>query len=401
MSRFWIGTSSRLFVISAMLIFAASLGGTRIASGTLLAYTTDRGIGLSDVDRWLSGLLVNDPDITAGESISWSPDGQKLAFQAGHEKDGVFDLDVYVISIADFSVRNISQSPRIDEPPLVWSPDNKMLGFVSRTETIVGNRFTQTDENRFQVVNVIDGKILFQFTREGNLYEVRMSLSSTGIRISFVSSDIQGRLLEVFKGNLESSPTKIFQYRHNPTLLTWSPNDRLLMFNTEEADSTGLQVADTEMGTLRQLDSSVADRLVWSPDNQHIAYNAWKQQSGGLPDTGLYITDVTSGELQALTAPSTNDFYPTWLPDGQHLLVDSNRDGYPAFWLLDRVTGTATRIITRKYGYLDIPVLSTNGRWLAFFAYNAQVQNNAIYIVDILNPSVSQLVTGNFPVWQP
>ena len=52
------------------------------------------------------------------------------------------------------------------------------------------------------------------------------------------------------------------------------------------------------------------------------------------PDTEIFVLTVASGELTRLTDNTAEDFSPTWSPDGNELLISSDRDGDLDLWVL-------------------------------------------------------------------
>ncbi|HSB28504.1 MAG TPA: hypothetical protein VLE19_11645, partial [Pyrinomonadaceae bacterium] len=66
------------------------------------------------------------------DSFSWSPDGSKIAFSATINPDLIqgTTADVFVLNLADDSVRKIVSQPGPDNGPR-WSPDGKQIVFAS------------------------------------------------------------------------------------------------------------------------------------------------------------------------------------------------------------------------------------------------------------------------------
>lgn len=88
------------------------------------------------------------------DSISWSPDNSQIAFSATVNPDLIQGItsDIYVLTLADDSVRKVVSQPGPDSGPR-WSPDGKQLVFHS---AMGASKFFATD-TRLAVVSVAGG----------------------------------------------------------------------------------------------------------------------------------------------------------------------------------------------------------------------------------------------------
>src|SRR6202790_4240815 len=93
---------------------------------------------------------------------------------------------------------------------------------------------------------------------------------------------------------------------------------------TMEADGTNVQ---------RVTDQGYAVSPAWSPNGQFLAL-AWTRHYGpGAPGAeGLYIMDVASKQWVQLTHDGGRNDFPSWSPDGRHIVFQSNRSGSEQIW---------------------------------------------------------------------
>jgi dipeptidyl aminopeptidase/acylaminoacyl peptidase len=95
--------------------------------------------GITDNRRWHI-YLVDFADgksrqVTSGDrhehSISWSPNGEEIAFVSNHEPDPdrVHNYDIFAVRVSDGTVRPITKTPGTEYMPR-WSPDGKSIVYV-------------------------------------------------------------------------------------------------------------------------------------------------------------------------------------------------------------------------------------------------------------------------------
>jgi len=86
-------------------------------------------------------------------SVDWSPNGQEIAFLTNRDADHdeFFNYDVYVMKVADKSIRRVSATESNEYRPR-WSPDGKMLAFQA-TKRGLTDRETTMEDTHAWVVN--------------------------------------------------------------------------------------------------------------------------------------------------------------------------------------------------------------------------------------------------------
>ena len=186
-------------------------------------------------------------------SLSWSPDGRKIAFQ----ENG----DIFSVSIDGSDRLNLTRDPALDSEP-AWSPDGLRILFISSRDTF---------------------RSMFTMNTDGS--DVR-ALPNAGPGLSDASPD-------------------------------WAPNGNKIVFAAENEDfGPVLYTADAD-GTNRQLfDNTMvmgyfASRYKpkWSPDGSTILFHI-----GYGNDAEIFTKNADGGGFKMLTNTIGRNFQPSWQP---------------------------------------------------------------------------------------
>ncbi len=87
----------------------------------------------------------------------------------------------------------------------------------------------------------------------------------------------------------------------------------------------------------------------------------------------IYLKDFSDRSLLALTAGEHNNAFPSWSPDRDRIAFASDRDGYPAIYVM-KADGSDVRRVSEEGVEAFYPSWSPDGR-LAFFARREGVDN--------------------------
>jgi dipeptidyl aminopeptidase/acylaminoacyl peptidase len=201
------------------------------------------------------------------------------------------------------------------------------------------------------------------------------------------------------------------QSEHAPA---WSPDGRWLSFLSDRGEKDGpdqLWLLDRRGGDARQLTHFKGDVLDydWSPDGQRLALVVMDDPLPGSDNDGderalppividryyfkedetgylgsrqmhLYVLDVASRKVEALTSGRFTEVYPAWSPDGAQLAFMSKRGADPdrsnafGLYVMPATPGGEARLVASFIGeagdseWMSGPVWSPNGRDIAFIA---------------------------------
>ena len=309
----------------------------------------------------------------------WSPDGTALAFAS--DRSG--NYDVWTLTLATGEVRQITTNPANDFMP-AWSPDGRRIAFVSdRRER--GIYAVEVDSGAERLVR---GEAA---TAAGPLW------SPDGTTVAYVSIDGPTARLVVGGNNVAESNEDVFPFRaswHSASgaggaLLYTSDGKlkvrpaaggpaRIVEFSADVAftratDPPGRREPPGESSRLVR---GIMHPVV-SPGGTEVAFAA-------LGD--LWIAAVNVGQRQVTPRRITNDVFvetdPAWSPDGRYLAFSSDRHGTMDLWIRDVAAGNDRRLAANAMA----AAWSPDGNRIAFLDPQSQLQ-----VVDVSSGNVRRL----------
>jgi TolB protein len=129
---------------------------------------------------------------------------------------------------------------------------------------------------------------------------------------------------------------------------TWNPKTNAQI--AWVSGRTGLPqiytMASDGTNVVRVTDQGYAVSPSWSPNGQFLAF-AWVRHYGpGEPGASdIYIMDIASKQWAQLTHDGGRNDFPSWSPDGRHIVFQSNRTGKTQIWTM-LADGSETRQLT-------------------------------------------------------
>jgi TolB protein len=211
----------------------------------------------------------------------------------------------------------ISLSPRV-------SPDNSRVAFAS-----LGRSGWE-----IRMYSLVLGRMVSFPAMGGNTFSP--AWSSDGARLAFSSS--RSGDPEIYTSDASGSAVKrITSFRGPDVSPTWNPKSNsqiawcsgrtgLPQIYTMDADGTNVQ---------RLTDGGYATSPAWSPNGQFLAF-AWDRKYGpGAPGgQDIYIMDIASKRWTQLTHEQGRNDFPSWSPDGRHIVFQREQGGGAEIWTM-------------------------------------------------------------------
>ncbi len=225
---------------------------------------------------------------------------------------------------------SIALSPRI-------SPDGSRLAFSGLTK----------DSWQIMMFSLDLGRTV-AFPRNGG-DNFSPAWSSDGTKIAFASSMHSG-LSEIFIADASGAGARrlstgkgdvspVFNPKTNGQIAWVSGRTGLPQIYVMDADGSNVQ---------RMTDQGYAVSPAWSPNGLLLAF-AWVRSYGPgvLGGSDIYLMDIASRQIIQLTHDGGRNDFPSWSPDGRHIVFQSNRTGTEQVWSV-LADGTHLQQLTRQ-----------------------------------------------------
>jgi TolB protein len=180
-----------------------------------------------------------------------------------------------------------------------------------------------------------------------------------------------------------------------------SPDGGKIAFTSNRFGTREIYILDLVSNSLTQMTNSSAfeGTIDWSPDGSYIVYDVYQNEHFDLVIQS--VNDQTEAPIQ-LTDGTTNNFQPSWSPDGSEIAFVSDRSGRNAIWLarLQNPEDRFMEVVSSKDVDYGSPVWSPDGTKLAITRH---ASNNEIVLIQPHNP-IKELVvigSGENPAWMP
>jgi Tol biopolymer transport system component len=224
-------------------------------------------------------------------SISWSPDGTKIAFDSRDR--GKFD--VYTADSDGKNVSIFTTDPSHDCYP-AWSPDGSQIAFA-----------TNRDDSFEIYVKNSDGSGKQRITRN-TAADLFPSWSPDGIKIAFTSNRDSNDEIYVMNSD-GSNQTRLTDNVTADLYPSWSPDGTKISFTSDRDGNDEIYVMNSDGSNQTRLTDNPAqdDMPKWSPDGTKIVFTS--NRDGNFQ---IYVMDADGSNQTRITNNSADDRWPAW-----------------------------------------------------------------------------------------
>jgi TolB protein len=201
----------------------------------------------------------------------------------------------------------------------------------------------------------------------------------------------------------------------------WSPDGRLVVYASYQNDAIELRLLDLETLETHSLlaDGAVNVEPRWSPDGKQVAFvstvheGRWHIYLAGFAEGRLLaaarITEDRDSQLPRYYYSKFDHYLsPSWSPDGQELILISNRDdiwGSGGFWRMPARKGARMRQVHKEETtWKARPDWERDGRRVVYSSYLGR-QWHQLWLMTAEGGDPLQLTYGEFdatsPRWSP
>jgi TolB protein len=220
--------------------------------------------------------------------------------------------ELYLVDYDGFNPRRVTVNQSLNILP-AWSPDGRSLAYVS---------YRRGSPDIF-IASIYEGKSR-ELTAGKFGQSFAPSWSPDGKRIAFASSRTGPS--EIWVANADGTDAKRLTHgTASNTAPCWSPTGQEIAFTSNRSGTPQIWVMDSEGLNVRRLTTvgSWNDAPAWNPSKQYseIAYTSRLEGAS----FEVAVVDLATREVRQVTEGRGSCEYPSWAPNGRHLVFACNR----------------------------------------------------------------------------
>jgi TolB protein len=236
--------------------------------------------------------------------------------------------DIMVVHVASKATSSVTDDNVIDVNP-DWSRSGRFIIYSSAR----GGGL-----NLWRVRVAPDGRSTGppQQLTNGAGDDLELSVAPVGNRLAFsvlgINSDIWRLPVDPATGRATGEPVAVDATTRVDSRGAWSPDGRIIAFNSDRLGDMNLWLHSLADGTDRQLTKGPGGDYQpnWSPDGNAIAFFSAREGNND-----IWTVRVADGKLSRLTSAPGNQTNPFFSPDGRRIAFHSDRGGRVEPWVMN------------------------------------------------------------------
>jgi TolB protein len=167
----------------------------------------------------------------------------------------------------------------------------------------------------------------------------------------------------------------------------------VIAFTSDRDGDADIYVMDIERHLIVALTHNEQrdDYPSWSPDGSHLVFISWMDGQ----NTEIFLMDASGRNERRLTNYARGDAYPSWSPDGRHILFSTYRTESFRMFMMD-INGANIRRLPDQNVFQELmPCLSPDGSEIVF------TDRNDILLMNLDGTNLRRLTDTNAVDSQP